>query len=152
MEALHRRDRVRDAGVAFGLYVLLLAAMRIQFQPLQIPGYLLILGFDAIQNPLAPGLASPLFEAALGLYLLGLAAVSAAIADRLRRRFGPAGRLRYDLAGALLSVGLYALAVLVLVFVPNYRGNVSPLLIAAAVGIAGLWAGMRLAAWRQPAE
>lgn len=152
MVAADRRVFVRDAGVAIGFYVLLLAAMRVQFQPLQIPGYLLILGFDAIQNPLAPGLTSPLFEAALGLYLAGLAAVAAALAGRFRRRFGPAGRLRYGLAGALLSVGIYALAVLVLVFVPNYRGNVSPLLIAAAVGLAGLWAGIRLAAWRQPAE
>lgn len=152
MVAADRRVFLRDAGVALGLYVLLLAAMRVQFQPLQIPGYLLVLGFDAIQNPLAPGLASPLFEVALGLYLAGLAAIAAALAGRLRRRFGPAGRLRYGLAGALLSVGIYALAVLVLVFMPNYRGNVSPLLIAAAVGLAGLWAGMRLAAWRQPAE
>jgi MFS family permease len=152
MVAADRRVFVRDVGVALGLYVLLLAAMRVQFQPLQVPGYLLVLGFDAIQNPLAPGLHSPLFEAALGLYLAGLAAVAAALAGRLRRRFGPAGRLRYGLAGAVISVGLYALAVLFAVFVPNYRGNVSPLLIAAAVGLAGLWAGMRLASWRQPAE
>lgn len=152
MVAADRRVFLRDAGVALGLYVVLLAALRVQFQPLQIPGYLLVLGFDAIQNPLAPGLASPLFEAALGLYLVGLAAVAAALGGRLRRRFGPAGRLRYGLAGALLSVGLYALAVLVLVLVSNHRGNVSPLLIAAGVGLAGLWAGMHLAVWRQPAE
>lgn len=143
-----RRNRasVRDAGVVLAFYVLLLALARVPFQPLQVPGYLLALGFDAIQNRLAPGLGGGGFQVAFGAYLLALSAVGAAAAARLRRRFAPAGPVRYGVAGALVAVGVLALVVLLVVFVPFFTGSWTPLAIAAATGLAGLWLGWRLAA------
>lgn len=143
-----RRNRllVRDAGVALAFYVLLLALARVPLQPLQVPGYLLMLGFDAVQNRLAPGLGGGGFQVAFGAYLLALSAVGGTAAARFRRQFGPAGPVRYGVAGALVAVGLLALAVLLVVFVPFFTGSWTPLAIAAVTGLAGLWIGWRLAA------
>lgn len=147
-----RRHHVHDAGVALALYAVLLALMRLGYQPLQVPGYLLVLGFDAIQNPLAPGLGGGAFQVAFGGYVIGLAAVAGAVARRLRRRFGPAGRLRYGLAGAVLAFVLYALVVIVGVAVSALPDGWSPVAIAVVVGLLGLWSGMRLAGRRELVE
>ena len=139
--------------VALAVYVGLLALLRVPVQPLQVPGYLLVLGFDALQNPLAPGLGGGAFVVALAAYLLGLAAVAGWLAGRLRRRFGPAGPLRYGVAGAALAFAGVTLLVLLATFVPHFAGNWTPLLVAAATALASLWVGWRLAGARPvPAE
>lgn len=146
------REYLRDGGVALGLFGLLVVATRTPFPPVRLPGYLFVYGFDAAQEALAPGLGGGAYQVALAGYVLGLAAVGGAIAGRLRRRYGPAGPLRYGLVGGVLAVGLYALVVLGALVVAVLPASWSPLVIAALVGLAGLWSGMRLAAWREPTE
>lgn len=150
MDAADRRHLYRDAGVAVGLFAVLLALTRFGFGPAGIPGYVLVLGFDAVQNPLAPGLGGGAFQVALGAYLLGLAGLAGGIAARLRRRFG-SGTLRYGLAGAVLAFVLYALVVALAVGVTALPEGWSPVVVAAVVGLGGLWAGTRLASRREPA-
>ena len=139
-----RSTRWRDAGVALTTYAVLLAAMRVPLQPLQAPGYLLVLGFDAVQNPLAPGLGGGAFQVALGGYLLALAGLAAAVAGRLRRRFGPAGPLRYGVAGAVLAFLLYAVAVLGAMLLGALSPAWSPVALGLLAGLVGLWVGWRL--------
>lgn len=147
-----RPRALRDAAVALLVFAVLLGAMRLQFPPVQLPGYLLVLGFDVVQNPLLPRLGVVAHQAVFGLYLVVLALAASVLASRLRRRFGPASSLRYGVAAAFLVAGLVALVVLVTVLIRNFTGNVSPLLLALAVGFTGLWAGLRLATWRNRAE
>jgi hypothetical protein len=147
----HRRF-LRDAGVALALYLLLLALTQLSLPAVQIPGYLLIVGFDAPQNTVLPGLSGVGYPALFGLYLGGLAALAGRLASRLRRRFGPAGRLRYGLAGGLLAIVLVLLAAAVVIAMPNVRQVPGPVVLAVAIGLAGLWVGTRLAAWREPTE
>lgn len=47
----------------------------IQVQLLQIPGYLLILGSDLIQNPLLPSLSGWAYTAFFAVYLYGVAII-----------------------------------------------------------------------------
>lgn len=147
-----RSPPLRDAGVGILVFAVLLGVMRIQFQPVQLPGYLLVLGYGAVKNSLLPGLGGVAQSAVFGLYLLGLAVATSVLAARLRQRFGPAGPFRYGLAAAFIVVGGVALGVLLIVLVRNFTGNVSPLLLALTVGLVGLWAGLRLATWRNRAE
>lgn len=51
----------------------------VRIQAVQIPGYLVLVGFDLLQNPLAPDLSGSAFSAAFAAYLYGLAGVLAAI-------------------------------------------------------------------------
>lgn len=141
-----RRTWWRDAGVALAVYAVLLAVMRLPLQPLQGPGYVLLLGFDAVQNPLAPGLGGGAFQVAFGGYLLALAALAGAVADRLRRRFGPAGPLRYGVAGAVLAFLLYAVAVLGAMLLGALPTAWSQVAAGLLVGLGGLWVGWRLGA------
>lgn len=152
MVSAHRRPFLRDAGVALGLFAVLLAFTRLRFQPVQVPGYLLILGFDAPQNRLLPSLGGVGYQLGFGLYLVGLAAIAGRIAAWLRRRFGDAGALRYGIAGGLLAIVLVLLAAAVVILGPNAIQVPGPVLAAAAVGLAGLWLGMRVATWREPTE
>ncbi|MFB6353479.1 MAG: hypothetical protein ABEJ92_05280 [Halobacteriales archaeon] len=139
------RTTLFDGAVALGLYVVLVAAMRVPVPGVGAPGYLLVLGFDAVQNPLAPGLGGGAFQVAFGGYLLALAGLAGAVAGRLRRRFGPGGVLRYGVAGAGLAGLVYAVGVLVAMVVSALPPDWSPVAVAAIVGLAGLWAGWRLA-------
>ncbi|MFB6361147.1 MAG: hypothetical protein ABEH59_07470 [Halobacteriales archaeon] len=148
MNLAGRRTYIRDVSVALALFLGLLALTRLQFQPVQIPGYLLMMGFDAPQNALLPGLGGPTYTVLFGLYLVGLAALGGRIAGRLRRRFGGGGRLRYGLGGGVLAVLLILLGAAVVIAVPNARQVPTPVAIALAVGLAGLWLGMRFGAYR----
>lgn len=152
MVSADRRPFLRDAGVALGLFAVLLAFTQLRFQPVQIPGYLLILGFDAPQNRLLPGLSGVGYRLGFGLYLLGLAAIAGRTAAWLRRRFGDAGGLRYGIAGGLLAILLILLAAAVVVLGPDASQVPGSVVAAVAVGLAGLWLGMRVAAWREPTE
>lgn len=145
VSVLHRRPWRRDLLVALGCYGVLLALLQLQVQPLQLPGYLLILGFDAVQNHVAPGLGGGAFQAALGAYLFGLAAIAATIAARLRRRFGPAGPVRYGVAGAILAFTAYGLLAGFASLVRLFTGELPAPLLALVAGLAGLWIGWRLA-------
>lgn len=66
----------RDILSAFLIVVSLVAVSTpIQIQLVQIPGYLLILGSDLIQNPLLPDLTGRAYTAFFALYLYGVAVV-----------------------------------------------------------------------------
>lgn len=149
MNLAGRRTYIGDASVALGLFVGLLALTRLQFQPVQIPGYLLIMGFDAPQNAVVPGLGGPAYTVLFGLYLVGLAGFGGLIAGRLRERFDGTARLRYGFVGGLLAVLLILLGAAVVIAVPNVRQVPMPVVIALAVGVAGLWLGMRFGARRE---
>jgi len=60
----------RDVGVAFGVLAALLVIMyATRLQGLQIPGYLVLVGYDYLQNSLLPQLSSVAFWVGFLLYL-----------------------------------------------------------------------------------
>ena len=113
---------------------------------------MLILGFDAVQNALAPGLGGGAFQVALGGYLLGLAGLAGVVGGRLRRRFGPGGVLRYGIVGALVAFVGYALVIAVVIATSSLPAGWSPVVVALAVAAAGLWTGSRLGARHRRTE
>jgi hypothetical protein len=78
-----RRPRRPSLTAVAAAYVVLLGlvglALAVRFQPTQVPGYLLLVGFDFLQNPLAPGLSGLAFDATFHLYLLALSVLGAAV-------------------------------------------------------------------------
>lgn len=151
MPGTERQRFYRDAGVALVFLLGLLALTRLDFTPVELPGYLVLLGFKAPMQTLVPGLRGGGEVVGFGGYLLGLAALSAAFAGRLRTRFGGDGRLRYGLAGAALALVTILLGAAVVITVPNLRQVPTPAVLATAAGLGGLWLGVRLAAARDGA-
>lgn len=124
------RDAIVSTLVLVGLYGL---AQGIQFQPVQIPGYLLVVGFDALEGLFgSAGSAYPLLFA---VYIFGLGLSGAAIATVLRTRSRETNRSlwRVGMAGALGVVGtisiLYGLVILV------NTSQLVPVLITGVVGV-----------------
>lgn len=105
----------RDVWVAFAIILgLVILGRSVVWQGLQIPGYLIVLGFDLLQNPLAPGLAGPAFWAGFLVYCYGLAVVAGTVTRRLRARVlddSTARTWRYPLAGVLVLLGVLAVGV-----------------------------------------
>ncbi|SFR33873.1 hypothetical protein [Halogeometricum limi] len=78
-----RRPSPAAVGVAYLALVGLVAlAFALRFQPTQVPGYLLLVGFDLLQNPLAPGLTGLAFDVAFHLYLVIVAVLVASVVGR----------------------------------------------------------------------
>ncbi|WP_436347096.1 hypothetical protein [Natronorubrum sp. FCH18a] len=106
----HRLPFARDAIVA----TVILAALSgltygVQFRPLQLPGYILVMGFGTFGGATGP---EALFPVIFGIYLISLGAVGAAIV-RVVRGWIPDGHVagwRLGVASALGVTG--ALAVL----------------------------------------
>lgn len=124
------RDAIISTLVLVGLYGL---AQGIQFQPVQIPGYLLIVGFDVLEGLLgSAGSAYPLLFA---VYLLGLGVSGAVLATVLRTQLRETDRSvwRVGMAGALGVVGtisiLYGLVLL------GTTSQLAPVLITGGVGV-----------------
>lgn len=142
----HRLD-LRDGGVALSLFLLLLAiGATVPFAVLQLPGYLVLIGFDALQNGLVPGLGSGGYVVGFVAYLVVLGLVAVWFARLFRRSYGPADRpWRYGVAGGLLTLGLLAFAELILVLLPNSGGNLTPLLAVLGASLFGIIAGLWLA-------
>lgn len=136
------RTFVRDAAVAtlvlVGLYGL---ARGVQFQPLQIPGYLLIVGFDALER--AFGAAGPGYHLLFAVYILTLGVIGAALSIGLREQSRRTGLSwwRLGVAGALAVVGCLSL-----LFGVAVLAGTSQLAPAAITGITGLGL-LTLAAW-----
>ncbi|MDS0299396.1 hypothetical protein NDI76_11650 [Halogeometricum sp. S1BR25-6] len=107
---VRRRAFVRDVAVCVAVVVALYALMRVPFQPLQIPGYLLVVGFDWLEFAL--GSTGERYPFWFGAYLLGLGVVGGLVARLFRTLTVRTERSgwRFGAAGACVVVGLGALA------------------------------------------
>ena len=65
-----RQSFIRDAIIAIGVLGSLYGLSYIPFQPLQIPGYLLILGFDLLEGSV--GSTGANYDLVFAAYLVGL--------------------------------------------------------------------------------
>lgn len=141
-----RRSFVRDAIVAaltiVGVYGL---GQGVQFQPVQIPGYLLVVGFDVLEA--AFGSAGRNYDVLFVAYLLGVGVVGAAIAYVLRKQVGETDvpGWRFGAAGALVVVGALSLSFALNVLLGS--GWVTPVLVTGAtalvlLGVAGWLVGL----------
>lgn len=122
------RDVLVSMAVVIGLYAL---AEGLQFQPLQVPGYLLVVGFDVIERTF--GAAGPYYHLWFGLYLATIGLVAAGVAQVIRPWTGeglPGWRLAASSALAVIGVLAFGLAATVLAG----AGQLAPVLILAAAG------------------
>ncbi|WP_135533688.1 hypothetical protein [Halostella pelagica] len=132
------RDAVVATAVVTGSYAL---ASNVEFAPLQIPGYLVIVGFGVLEA--AFGFAGDYSEVLFAAYLIGLGLAGAVAAAAVRSRADETGAPGWQtgLAGALAVLGslslLFALAVLV------GTSQWEPVLITGAFGLGTL----ALAGW-----
>lgn len=127
------RSVARDIVIATGTIVALYGlAVGVQFQPIQIPGFLLILGFDALEGLF--GSAGNYYDVLFAVYIFGLGVGSGVVAHILRRKSAEDTLdWRSGVAGAFAVVGAFALLFAVSVFV---RGSaVAPALVSAVAGI-----------------
>lgn len=126
-----RRTFVRDAAVATLVLAVLYGLLDVPFTPIQIPGYLLIVGFDVLES--AFGSAGSAYQVLFAAYLIGLGLAGAGIAAAVREHDGDASAWRLGAASAFALVGtgglLFALAVLV------GTGQWQPAAIAGAGGL-----------------
>lgn len=126
------RDLARDVLVAVAVVVGLYAlAESVRFQPLQVPGYLLIVGFDVIERTF--GAAGRFYHVWFAVYLAAIGLVGGGVAQVIRRRSGdglPGWRLAA--ASALAVVGVLALGLAVTVLAG--AGQLAPALILGAAG------------------
>lgn len=147
MASVNRRQRafVRDAAVATLVLAVLYGLLRVPFAPLQIPGYLLVVGFDLLE--VAFGSAGGAYEVLFAAYLVGLGLVGAGIAGVLRAR-SDGSPWRFATAGAFALVGsfslLFGLAVLV------GTGQWEPMAITGVAGLVMLALAGWLAGWAPP--
>lgn len=101
----------RDVAVATAAVVGLHALARgFQFPPIQVPGYLLVVGFDVLEGAFGP--AGGNYEVLFAGYLVGVGVVGGTIAHYGRRWAADAESpsWRVGLAGGLAVVGVGALA------------------------------------------
>lgn len=132
MNTRDTRGFARDVVVAVAVVAVLYAlAEGLQFQPLQIPGYLLIVGFDVLERTF--GAAGQYYYIWFSLYLGAIGLVGAGVTQVLRRRGTdelPGWRLA---AGSALAV-VGVMAVVFGVAVLAGTGQLNPFLITGAAG------------------
>jgi hypothetical protein len=124
-EVSFAREAVVSMLVVVGLYFVSVGA---QFPPLQIPGYLLIVGFDMLEVTF--GSASEYYDVLFAAYLLGLGLVGAVLVHGLRTRTpGTVPSWRLGVAGALIVVGILSLLFATVV------SSLTPFLITGTTGL-----------------
>lgn len=142
----YRVTFVRDALIAtvavVGLYGL---GRGVQFQPFQIPWYLLVVGFDVLE--VVFGAAGRNYDLLFAAYLVGLGVISGGVAAVVRRWTKDSSRsaLRLGVAGALTVVGAISLSLAVAILLRT--SQLAPVLITGAtglvmLGVAGWLAGV----------
>lgn len=83
MRATTPRTFGRDAAVGTLVLAGLYGLRSVQFQPLQIPSYLLIVGFDVLEGLF--GSAGPYCDLLFAMYILGLGVAGATMSIGLRK-------------------------------------------------------------------
>jgi hypothetical protein len=122
------RDVVVATVVVVGLYGLAF----VRFQPIQIPGYLLMMGFDMLET--AFGSAGANYDVLFYVYLVGLGVVGGALSHFLRTWTGDGvPGWRRGVAGAFLVTGLLAFSFALTVLVGS--SQLTPVLITGATGL-----------------
>lgn len=125
------RQFLRDAAAAtaavVGLYGL---GVGVQFGPVQVPGYLLVVGFDAVER-LAGPFAS--FELAFATYLVCLGLAGGCVATAARRRGAATDGWRVGAGAALAVVGVGSL--LFGLWTLAWAGDPTPFAVTAATGL-----------------
>ena len=142
----HKVAFARDALIAtVAVVALYLLGEIAQFQPLLIPWYLLVVGFDVLEAVF--GSAGRNYNVLFGAYLVGLGVLGAVVAAGVRRVTMDSSRsaLRLGAAGALSLVGGISLLVAVAVLVGT--SQLAPILITGVtglvmLGVAGWLAGV----------
>ena len=135
---------VRDVVVATAVVVGLYGLAFVEFQPVQIPGYFLIVGFDMLEATL--GSAGSNYDVLFYAYLIGLGVVGGGLGHFLRAwTDDEVPNWRRGVAGALIVAGLLAFSFALLV--PVGPSQLTPVLIASVTGllsfaVAGLVTGM----------
>jgi glucan phosphoethanolaminetransferase (alkaline phosphatase superfamily) len=149
---MNRRRSVsfaRDAVVATVVVVGLYGLAFVEFQPIQVPGYLLIIGFDMFESVF--GSAGSNYDVLFYVYLVGLGVLGGALSHVLRTWTDedvPGWRL--GVAGALVVTGLLALSFALLVLVGS--SQLTPVLITGATGLCSIViAGWLVGAFRKGA-
>jgi hypothetical protein len=130
------RDVVVSTLVLAGLYGL---AQGVQFAPLQIPGYLLVVGFDVLEGVF--GSAGSYYYLLFAAYVLGLGVVGGAVATVARGRSRDVAAWRVGVAGAVGVVGALSLLYGAILLVAT--SQLVPVGITGGVGLAML----AVAAW-----
>lgn len=142
MTRTQRAVFARDAAVATAILGgLFLLGYGVQFQPLQIPTYLLVVGFDVLE--VVFGSAGANYDLLFGAYLVGLGVLAAGVAHVLRTTLRATDRPQWRLAvsGAMAILGSISLLFAANVLVSTTRRT--PVFVT---GVAGL-ALLALAAW-----
>ncbi|GAA0470037.1 hypothetical protein MUK72_04605 [Halococcus dombrowskii] len=135
---------VRDVVVATTVVVGLYGLAFVEFQPVQIPGYFLIVGFDMLEAAVES--AGSNYDVLFYAYLIGLGVVGGGLGHFLRAwTDDEVPSWRRGVAGALVVAGLLAFSFALLVLVGS--SQLTPVLIAGVTGllsfvVAGWVAGM----------
>lgn len=130
------RDAVVSTLVLVGLYGL---AQGVQFAPVQVPGYLLVVGFDVLEG--AFGSAGSYYYPLFAAYVLGLGLAGGAVASVVRKRSQDTATWRVGVAGAVAVVGAMSLLYGAILLVAT--SQLVPVGITGGVGLAML----AVAAW-----
>lgn len=128
----HKTSFVREAVVSMLVVVGLYGLTGVQFQPVQIPGYLFIVEFDMLEVTF--GSADEYYYVLFAAYLLGLGLAGAVLVHILRTRTPetvPSWRL--GVAGALIVVGTLSLLFALVVLFGS--SQFTPVLITGATGL-----------------
>lgn len=136
------RDFLVATLVIVGLYGV---ARGVQFPPVQIPGYLLLVGFSLLERPF--GSSGVSFDVLFAGYLAGLGLISAGVAHGIRNwgRAPTVADWRVGVASALVVVGAISLAfALIVLSGVTQLVQLAPALVAGLVSLllAGSFAGL----------
>ncbi|GAB3691826.1 hypothetical protein GCM10028857_29680 [Salinarchaeum chitinilyticum] len=145
MTRVDRDSFVRDAIVGtltvVGLYGL---GMSVQIPPVQIPAYLLIVGFDLLE--VAFGSVGTYYDVVFAAYLLGVGVVGAATAHVIRNQADATGIPKWRFAVASVFVVVGGAALFFAVFISPEAGRISVLITGTTavvlLGLAGWLTGL----------